>query len=159
MTSLAVADLVERLGAVLADAGLPRLPSRVFAQLMCDDDGRMTAAELAAALSASPAGISQAVGYLTQVQMIRRERDPGSRRDVYVVLDDAWHDAMLRNNAIYSRLRTVFLDAQQVVGGSQTRAGRRLGLSAEFLAFVEKELLELESRWVAHKAGLVIGEA
>jgi len=159
MISPDVAELVERLGATLADAGLARLPSRVFAQLMCDDDGRMTAAELAAALSASPAGISQAVGYLTHVQMIRREREPGSRRDVYVVLDDAWHDAVLRNDAIYARLRAVFLDAQEAVGGSRTPAGRRLALSAEFLAFVEKEMLELESRWVAHKAGLVIGEA
>jgi predicted transcriptional regulator len=158
MTSPEVAESVERLGAVLADAGLPRLPSRVFAQLMCDDDGRMTAAELVEALSSSPAGISQAVAYLTQVQMIRREREPGSRRDVYVVLDDAWHDAMLRNNALYSRLRTSFVEAQAAVGGGHTRAGRRLALSAEFLAFVEQEVLDLISRWEEHRAGLVSSE-
>ncbi|MBL8930579.1 MAG: MarR family transcriptional regulator [Kineosporiaceae bacterium] len=149
-----VAGSVERLGATLVEAGLPRLPSRVFAQLMCDEDGRMTAAELASALSSSPAGISQAVAFLTQVQMIRREREPGSRRDVFVVLDDAWHDAMLRQNSIYSRLRAVFVQAQEAVGGPGTAAGRRLGLSAEFLAFVETEMAELEARWEAHKATL-----
>ncbi len=149
------AAAVERLGAVLADAGLARLPSRVFAQLMVDDDGRMTAAELAAALSVSPAGVSQAVGYLTQLQMIRREREPGSRRDVFVVLDDAWHDAMLRKDSINAPLRAALAEAQGTVGGPGTAAGRRLGLSAAFLEFMEKELLDLEQRWEAHKATLL----
>ena len=33
---------VEQLGAALAEAGMPSLPSRVFAALLVDDDGRMT---------------------------------------------------------------------------------------------------------------------
>ena len=47
---------VERMGGALTDAGLPRLPSRVFAALLVDDDGRMTAAELGEAIGVSPAG-------------------------------------------------------------------------------------------------------
>ncbi|WP_278255892.1 hypothetical protein [Nocardioides convexus] len=39
------AEFVERLGGALTSAGLARLPSRVFAALLVDDDGRMTAAE------------------------------------------------------------------------------------------------------------------
>ena len=52
------ARFVERMAGALTDAGLPRLPSRVFAALLVDDDGRMTAAELAEALGVSPAGVS-----------------------------------------------------------------------------------------------------
>ena len=37
----AVSAYVERLGDTLTDAGMPRLASRVFAQLLADDDGRM----------------------------------------------------------------------------------------------------------------------
>ena len=40
----AVAAYVERFGDTLTDAGMPRLASRVFAQLLADEDGRMTAA-------------------------------------------------------------------------------------------------------------------
>ena len=92
---------VERIGAALAQAGLSRLPSRVFAALLVDDDGRMTSAEVAAALDISPAGVSGAVSYLEQLGMLRRERERGSRRDVYVVDDDAWHETMMRHDQIY----------------------------------------------------------
>lgn len=153
-----LAERVEHLGAVLADAGLPRLASRVFAQLMCDPDGRMTAAELAGALSASAAGISQAVNYLTRVQMIRREREPGSRRDVFVVLDDAWHDALLHNGAIYSRLQEAFLEVGQAVPPNGAAASR-LGLSAEFLAFVQHEMAALRTRWDHHKTKTTPGSS
>ena len=49
----------------------------------------------------SAAGVSGAVGYLEQLGMLRRERERGSRRDVYVIEDDAWHDAMMRHDQLY----------------------------------------------------------
>ena len=60
---------VERMGGALTDAGLPRLPSRVFAALLVDDDGRMTAAELGEALGISPAA------------RVRSRQLPGAARD------------------------------------------------------------------------------
>ena len=96
----AFSDVVEHLGGALSDAGIARLPARVFAALLATEDGRMTASELAALLGVSPAGISGAVRYLIQVRMIRRERERGSRRDVFVVLDDAWHDVLMQKDQI-----------------------------------------------------------
>ena len=66
---------------------------------MATEQGRLTSAELATLLEVSPAGISGAVRYLLQVRMIRRERERGSRRDVYVVMDDAWHDVLMQSDA------------------------------------------------------------
>ncbi len=78
-----VADrFVERMGGALTDAGLPRLPSRVFSALVVDDDGRMTAAELAETLGVSPAAVSGAVNFLGQIGFLHRERERGSRKDV-----------------------------------------------------------------------------
>ncbi|HEY7015122.1 MAG TPA: hypothetical protein VH480_20330, partial [Streptosporangiaceae bacterium] len=50
-----VSRFVERFAAVLTEAGIPRMPARVFAALLATDSGRLTAAELAAQLQASPA--------------------------------------------------------------------------------------------------------
>ena len=69
---------VERMGTALADAGLQRLPSRVFAALTVDDDGRMTSAELVEALGVSPASVSGAVRYLSQIGFVHRERERGT---------------------------------------------------------------------------------
>jgi DNA-binding transcriptional regulator GbsR (MarR family) len=62
----------------------------------------MTAAELAEKLHASAGGVSGAVRYLVQVRLIRTERDPGTRRHVYVV-DGSWYEATVSANPFLVR--------------------------------------------------------
>ena len=143
--------VVEHLGGALADAGLARLPARVFAALMATEDGRLTASEIATMLDISPAGVSGAVRYLTQVRMIRRERERGSRRDVYVVMDDAWHDMLMQSDQAYRPI----LEALAVARGAVeegTRAWERMQLSVEFLEFVTREMDGMTTRWEEYKA-------
>jgi DNA-binding transcriptional regulator GbsR (MarR family) len=147
----AFTDAVEHLGGALADAGLARLPARVFAALLATEDGRLTASELAGLLGVSPAGISGAVRHLTQVRMIRRERERGSRRDVYVVLDDAWHDVLMQKDQIYAPILSALMVARAAVG-RDSRAGERMQLSVEFLEFIQREMDGIARRWEEHKA-------
>jgi DNA-binding transcriptional regulator GbsR (MarR family) len=128
-----VRAFVERLGSALTDAGMPRLPARVFAALLADEDGRMTSTELATALDISPASVSSAVTYLARVHLLHREREPGTRRDVYVVRDDAWHDAMINSRLVYLPILAAIASGVTAVGGPATTAGARLALSMEFL--------------------------
>ena len=144
-------DVVEHLGGALADAGLPRLPARVFAALMAREDGRLTSADLATLLEVSPAGVSGAVRYLTQLRMIRRERERGSRRDVYVVMDDAWHDMLMQHDQLYAPILAALVAARGALGAS-TRAGERMQLSVEFLEFVTREMDGMTTRWEEYKA-------
>jgi DNA-binding transcriptional regulator GbsR (MarR family) len=144
---------VERMGAALSDAGLQRLPSRLFAALTVDEDGRMTSAELVDALGVSPASVSAAVRYLSQVGFIHRERERGSRRDVYVVDDDAWLQAMMREDQVYAPMISALDDAvRELEPGS--RAHRRLLLMREFLVFVGEQLDGIADRWLARRAQL-----
>jgi DNA-binding transcriptional regulator GbsR (MarR family) len=142
-----VGVFVERLGSVLTEAGMARLPARIFAALLADDDGRMTAAELAEALHVSPASISGGVRYLTQVRFIHRERERGSRRDVFVVRDDAWHDAMINSSRTYAPIREVLGEGVSAVGGVDTSAGSRIATSVDFLEFLSDELEQVARRW------------
>jgi predicted transcriptional regulator len=145
---------VERFGSALTAAGMQRLPSRVFAALLADDDGRMTAAEIGDVLSVSPASVSGAVRYLQQMRMIHREREQGSRRDVYVVADDAWHDMMMNSANIYAPLTQSLQEGVDQVGGRGTTAGDRLALSVAFLEFVTEEMHQLSERWDKRRAEL-----
>ncbi len=142
---------VEQLGAALAEAGMPSLPSRVFAALLVDDDGRMTSVELTEVLGVSPAAISGAVKYLAHLQMLRRERERGSRREVYVVDDDAWHGLMLRRDHLYAPILRA-LQAAVDAHGPDSPAYRRLMLTGEFLRFVDDEMAAMTDRWAAHRA-------
>jgi DNA-binding transcriptional regulator GbsR (MarR family) len=147
----AFVDVVEHLGGALGDAGIARLPARVFAALLATEDGRMTASDLSALLGVSPAGVSGAVRYLTQVRMIRRERERGSRRDVFVVMDDAWHDVLMQKDQIYAPILAALVIARREVGEG-TRAGERMQLSVEFLEFIQREMDGIARRWDEYKA-------
>lgn len=151
----AVAAFVERLGSAFTDAGFPRLPARVFSSLLATEDGRMTATDLVEALEVSPAAISGAVNYLASVHLIHRGRERGSRRDVYVVRDDAWHDMMLNSGRIYDPFIRALADGVATVGGDSTRAGARLALSVEFLEFVSVEVAGIASRWEERRSASV----
>jgi DNA-binding transcriptional regulator GbsR (MarR family) len=141
--------LVERLGAALAAAGFPPMPSRVFAALLVDDDGRMTAAELSEELSVSPAAVSGAVRYLSHIGLLRRERERGGRKDVFVVLDDAWHGALTSTEQVYAPIIAALAEGVDQLGGG-TSAGERLQLSREFLEFVTEEMSGIRERWEAY---------
>ena len=144
---------VERMGGALTSAGLARLPSRIFAALLADPDGRMTAAELGAALHVSPASVSGAVRYLDGVGMIRREREPGSRRDVFVVDDDAWRDTLLHADRVYLPM-IAELDRALAALPDDDPARGRIAISREFLGFVTEEMTAMSQRWQARLAEL-----
>jgi DNA-binding transcriptional regulator GbsR (MarR family) len=144
---------VERMGAALTGAGLQRLPSRVFAALTTDEDGRMTSAELVEALGVSPASVSGAVRYLAQIGFVHRERERGSRRDVYVVDDDAWLHAMLREDQLYAPMIAALDDALEQIDPA-SRAHRRLRTMREFLVFVGQEMEGVAERWLERRARL-----
>lgn len=143
--------VVEQLGAALASAGFPPMPSRVFSALLVDDDGRMTAAEVTEELSVSPAAVSGAVRYLAHVGLIRRERERGSRREVFIVQDDAFHGALTNTDHVYSLLGRALGDAIDHIGADSS-AGQRMQLSREFLEFVTAEMGGMVDRWEAYKA-------
>ena len=141
---------VEQLGAALAEAGMPSLPSRIFAALLIDDDGRMTSAELSELLGVSAASVSGGVKYLAHLQMLRREREAGSRREVYVVDEDAWHGLMMRRDHLYAPILRALQGAIDDAG-SDAPAYRRLMLTGEFLRFVDAEMVAMTDRWNDHR--------
>lgn len=146
----AVSKFVETFASAFVDAGVPRMPSRVFAAILASDAGRLTAAELAEQLQASPAAISGAVRYLIQVSLIVRERDPGSRRDVYAVGDDGWYEAIVRRERLLELWARAVRDGVAALG-PDTPAGARLAETLAFFEFLQSEMPALLERWRARR--------
>ena len=146
----AVPRFVERFAALFSEAGVPRMPARVFVALLTADSGRLTAAELAERVQASPAAISGAVRYLVQVNLVSREREPGSRRDVYSVSGDIWYEAMLRREPLLARWQSSLREGIDLVGAA-TPAGERLTETLAFFDFVQEETPAMLKRWRARR--------
>jgi DNA-binding transcriptional regulator GbsR (MarR family) len=147
----AVQRFVESFASALVAGGMPRMPGRVFGALLADDAGRLTAAELTERLQASPAAISGAVRYLTQVGLVTRERRPGSRRDHYRVENDLWYEATLRREPFLDRWERSLREGVDALG-PDTPAGRRLADTLEFFAFLHEEMPRLLERWRERRA-------
>lgn len=137
---------VQRMASTLHQAGLARVPSLVFSALIVDDDGRMTSAELAEVLHLSPASISGAVRYLEQIGMMRRERERGSRRDVYVVEEEAWHTALMKRDQVYAPMISALTAGLSAVGPN-TPAHQRMLVTREFFTFINEEMTALADKW------------
>ncbi|MEU8825939.1 MarR family transcriptional regulator [Streptomyces sp. NPDC048636] len=146
----AVSRFVERFAADLAEAGMQRMGARVFAALLVSDSGQLTSAELAERLQISPAAVSGAVRYLTQVAMVAREREPGSRRDRYRLHNEVWYETLTRRDQLLIRWEGTMRDGAEVLG-PDTPAGRRVSETAEFFEFMQQELPKMLDRWRAHQ--------
>lgn len=149
----AVSRFVERFASDMTEAGMQRMASRVFAALLADDDGSMTSAELAMALQISPAAVSGAVNYLTQVSMVGRERDPGSRRDRYRLHEEVWYTTFTNRDRVLTRWENTLKDGARTLG-EHTPAGARLAETAAFFEFVQSELAGMLDRWREHRKTL-----
>ena len=146
----AISRFRERYSSVLAEAGVPVMPARVFAALAVTDSGALTAADLGALLSASPAAISGAVRYLEQIGMIRREREPGSRRDVYHA-DSDWYEMTFQREQLLARWAGAARDGVGVLG-PQTPAGRRMADTLSFFEFIQAEMSGVTDRWRKYRS-------
>lgn len=149
----AVSRFTERFASVLVEAGIPRMPARVFAALLAADSGRLTAAELAGRLQASPAAVSGGVRYLIGVGMVSREGKPGSRRHHYRVPDNVWDEVISSRDRLIARWTAVLRDGIELLG-ADTPAGARLADSVRYFEFVSAELPQVLAKWRKHKAAL-----
>ncbi|MCK1794952.1 MarR family transcriptional regulator [Streptomyces sp. XM4193] len=132
---------------------MQRMAARVFACLLVSESGALSSAELGERLRVSPAAVSGAVRMLAGVHIVSREREPGSRRELYRLHSDIWYQTISERDAFVMRWIGTFQEGAQALG-PQTPAGRRLLESVEFFRFLEQELRNIMERWQAHREAL-----
>lgn len=148
----AVARFVDRFALALTDGGFPRMAALVFVALLASDSGRLTSTELSQQLRISAAGVSGAIRYLTQANLAVREREPGSRRDHYRVMDDVFYEVVSHRDQLFPRWVDALRDGIEALG-PDSPAGHRLRETAAFFEFLQKELPMVLTRWREQRAG------
>lgn len=146
---------VERFAMALADAGMQRMPARVFAYVLADDAERYTAAELASALRVSPAAISGAVRSLVAARLLGKEREPGERVDTYRVYDDnLWHTIIMQREQLMEPFERLVAEGADLLGPS-TPGGRRMRETYEFFRFMHRKMADLMIEWQDYKRSVL----
>ena len=150
MTEHPGAEAAEHAAAMLAAAGMARMPARVMMALVGSPDEGYTAAELADRLGVSAAAVSGAVRYLVSMRLIQRLPRPGDRRDRYDLVDDAWAGMVTSNAPLYAGL------AAQVDAIADDNADAPLSVTrardlADFLRYLAERMPQLAEEWHAER--------
>ena len=133
------AEFAERFAQVMTENGLPRMAARVLARLYTTDSHSLTAAELVRMLRVSPASISKAIGYLEDLEVVSRHREPRARHENYFIAEDVWlraWQASARTNAAWARLATEGAE----LFGTDTPIGARLLQMAGFFTQLSDDM-------------------
>jgi predicted transcriptional regulator len=147
-----VRQFIEHMAMTFGSLGFPRMAARVLFVIMCAEEEALTAAQIAERLDISPAAVSGAVRYLLQIQMLRREPVPGSRRDRYRLPGDAWYEVSALKGALLKVFADVAGEGVDALGGPATGPGARVAQMRDYFEFVHDEMPSLLDRWEAIKA-------
>jgi len=139
---------VEHFAAAMVEGGMPRMAARAFAVLLTEDEDGVTASHLADTLQASPAAVSGAVRYLTQVRLVTRLKLPGHRHETFRLRDEGWYEVIYDREDEVARWADLARQGEDAVGPA-TPAGRRLADTAAFFEFLREEMPGLLERWRA----------
>lgn len=131
---------------LMVQAGLPHMMARVLAALFTSDSGRLTSAELVRRLHVSPASISKAVGYLENQELIKRERDPHSRAESYVIDDNVLFQSIMASARNQTRIAVAGRSAAEKLG-TTTPAGARMENMSQFLLHVVDDMVRSVQHW------------
>jgi predicted transcriptional regulator len=148
----AVRQFIEHFAMTFGELGFPRMAARVLFVIMCAEEEALTAAQIAERLGISPAAVSGAVRYLMQIQMLRREPVPGSRRDRYSLPSDAWYEVSALKGTAFRMFSKLAAEGVNALGGDSTGPGARLAQMRDYFEFIHQEMPSLLDRWETVKA-------
>ena len=143
---------VENFAGLLSELGMPRMAARVLIAVTAAEAEALTAAELADQLGVSPAAISNALKYLTHLNMVVREPVPNSRRDRYRMLDQDWFLSLYIKSGAVQRVADLAGTGIEPLGGMATRAGARMTRMRYLYQFVADEMPLMMDKWLAKRA-------
>ncbi len=139
-------EVAEQAAAMMAAAGMPRMPARVMMALVGSPDDGYTAAQLADRLGVSPAAVSGAVRYLQSLRIIQRLSRPGDRIARYDLMDDGWHSMVTANAPVYTKLGD-YLDAIADENERAPISVARARDMAGFLRYLGERMPQLVEEW------------
>lgn len=133
---------VERVAKYCADQdGMPLIAGRILGWLMASDPPEQSAAQIAEAIGASRASLTNNLRLLGSIGFVRQLTMPGDRTVYYRVDDDAWEKVVQRQIASLASFGVIMRDGLTVVGRS-SRRGARIRAAHDVFRWLDKVFAE-----------------
>jgi len=138
-------EFVESAAILLEEQGLIRMSGRTLAWLMICDPPHQSAAQLAAALSASAGSISATTRELVRYGLVDRVAFTGDRKDYFLLRPGIWWHLMQSRLQFIHDFWTLAERGREIVDSEEAR--QRLDEVKEFYEFLEEAMRDGLKRW------------
>ncbi|HIE16665.1 MAG TPA: MarR family transcriptional regulator [Dehalococcoidia bacterium] len=145
-------QLVEDVGILFNELGLPRMAGRILGWLLVCSPPHQSATELSSALGGSKGSISSMTRLLIEVGLIERMSLPQQRITYYRIKPGAWHEIMRNRMAHLTSMRQLVQRGLELVPRQDVQLEKRLREILDFYTFFERELPLLLDRWEKQRA-------
>lgn len=138
---------VERVAAYFArQSDLPLVTGRTIGWLLVCEPTVQSAAQIAAAVSASRASLTTTLRLLTASEFVDVVTQPGDRTTYYRIRDDAWPRMVQRTLAALGAFAEITTEGMRLVDATGP-GGQRMRGAHEFYTWLQAELESLPRRW------------
>lgn len=142
----------EDVGLFFEQMSLPRMAGRVLGWLLICDPSHQSMNELAEALSASKASISNNTRLLIQFGLIERISLPGERRDYFRIEPNAWQRMIKHRAAQVVSFRRLAERGLTLIADKEPHLKTRLQEMRDIYAFYEREFPRLIEKFDREQA-------
>jgi hypothetical protein len=144
-------DFVESAGLLIEQLGLPRMAGRVLGRLLICEPPEQSAADLAAALSASAGSISGTTRLLAGFGLIERCSIAGDRRDYFRIRANVWWDLMRDKMRFIHDMQALMMRGLEFTESPAVR--NRLEETSDFYRFMQEVVEDGIRRWEEERKG------
>jgi DNA-binding transcriptional regulator GbsR (MarR family) len=109
----AARQLVEQMGLISEEDGLPRIAGRIFGYLLLEPTER-SLDEIADSLGVSRASVSTDARRLVQIGLLERRSRPGDRRDYYVIAAEGFRRVIEQRIRSMRRFHELLIAAREL---------------------------------------------
>ena len=142
---------VEEMGQFLGSIGMTPMAGRMWGFLLICEPPEQTAGQIAEALHASRGAISGTARLLAGAGLIRRSTRPGDRREYFSAPPEALDSMLASASAIYRQMREIAERGLAATTDRSTSARARLEEFRDVMAFVEREVPLVISRFLSER--------
>jgi hypothetical protein len=137
----------EEVGMVLAGVGMTPAYGKLLGWLLICDPPSQSLAQLSSALGLSKGSVSTGMRVLERIGLVRRVAAPGLRGHVYEATPNALIEMGSRAGEQYAAMRALMERGLTLLHDENSPRARRLRVSRDFYAFVEREVPRLLDRF------------
>jgi DNA-binding transcriptional regulator GbsR (MarR family) len=144
-------DFVEEMGRFLGSIGMTPMAGRMWGWLLICEPPEQTASQIAEALGASRGAISGTARILHAAGLVRRSTHRGERQEYFSAPAEALDSMLDSAGAIYRQMRQIAERGLAAIADRPPEARARLQEFHDVMAFVEREVPRVISRFLADR--------